>query len=171
MPERISAIASIDEKRGLGRDNQMAWHIKADLVHFKELTQERVVIIGSNTFDSMEYYYNKSGRPMPAKKYLVLTSDLERATKRENVSFVHSLDEALKLAGQIEDQEIFIAGGAFVYKETIGIVDRIYLTVVDGDFKCDAFFPDYSNFTEVASIENEENGIKFYFKILERKQN
>lgn len=170
MREIISAVASIDDKNGLGRDNQMAWHIREDLLHFKELTKDKVVVIGSNTFDSMEFYYNRSGRKMPAKKYIVLTGDKERKTNRDNVDFAYSLEEAFASAHTFGEPEIFIAGGAYVFRETLGMVDRIYLTQVTGDYGCDTFFPDHSDFDEISSKEGEENGIKFSFKVLERKK-
>jgi dihydrofolate reductase len=164
----ISIVVSVDEKNGIGRENKMAWHIKADLVHFKKLTEGKIVIIGENTFKSMDYYYTKSGREMPAKLYIVLTPDEKLSSARKNITFVHSLEEALSKAKETGEGEIFIAGGAYVFKETVSLADRIYLTKVHASYDCDTFFPDYSEFKEISSEDAEENGTKFSFKVLEK---
>lgn len=171
---KVSIIASIDEERGLGKDNKMAWHIKEDLIHLKNLTKDHVVILGRKTYQSMEWYYDKSGRPMPGKLYVVVTRDLNYKPTRENATVVHSLEEALRKAqGKLnkEEDEVFINGGGQVFKEALekGLVDRLYLTVVEGDYNADAFFPDYSMFKKIISeVEGDPGEYKYKFLTLEK---
>ena len=91
--------------------------------------------------------------------------------KKEGIVISNSLEDAINKAKKSENREIFIIGGAHVFREVLekGIVNRIYLTKVEGDFSCDTFFPDYSQFKKVVSEETgESNGIKFRFINLER---
>src|SRR3989344_1122073 len=149
MKPRISLIVAVDSINGIGKKG-------------------RIVILGRKTYESMVWYYDRSGRPMPAKLYIVITHDEEHKTARENVKTAHSLDEALENG---QDEEVFILGGAQIFQQAIdmGIVDRLYLTQVEGDFNCDTFFPDYSEFKKVLSEKNgEENVIKYKFLVLEK---
>ena len=149
MKPRISLIVAVDSINGIGKKGKIPWHIKEDLVRLKNLTKGRIVILGRKTYESMVWYYDRSGRPMPAKLYIVITHDEEHKTARENVKTAHSLDEALENG---QDEEVFILGGAQIFQQAIdmGIVDRLYLTQVEGDFNCDTFFPDYSDFNKMA---------------------
>lgn len=165
----ISIVAAMDEKRGIGKDNKIPWHIKEDLIHLRDLTKNHVVIMGRKTYDSMAWYYDKSGREMPGKLYIIVTHDPSFKSNRSNVFSATSLEEALSKVKN--EEEIFINGGGQIFKEAIekGLVDRLYLTIVDGDYKCDAFFPDHSNFTKVVSEEDQDNGeYKFKYLIVER---
>ncbi len=165
---RISAIAAVDGKNGMGKDNKIPWHIKEDLVRLREFTKGNVAILGRKTYESMVWYYDRSGKPMPAKLYIVITSDANYKPTRENVTIANSLQDAIK-RGKGES-EIFVLGGGQVFKEAIegGFVDRIYLTVVEGDFDCDTFFPDYSSFKVVSEGKGESEGQKYTYKILEK---
>lgn len=147
----ISLIAAIDDKRGIGKQNRLPWHIHEDLVRFKELTKGHSVIMGRNTFESI-------GKPLPDRKNIVVTSDPNFIA--EGVEVVNSIDDALDKA----KGDVFIIGGAQIYAQTITLADKIYLTQVEGDFGCDTFFPDYSEFrNEIFIGAGQENGIKYKF--------
>lgn len=164
----ISIIAAIDEKRGLGKNNKMMWHIKDDLVHLKNLTKDKIVVLGRKTYESMIYYYDKSGRPLPGKIYIVITRDQNYIPTRENVVVANSLEEAIS---KYPEDEIFITGGGEIFRQAMkkNLVDRLYLTLVEGNYDADTFFPDYSKFNKVIKRESkEENGIKFEYLDLER---
>lgn len=158
----------MDNKRGIGKENKIPWHIKEDLVHLKTLTKDQVVILGRKTYESMAWYYDRSGRPMPGRKYLVVTHDKSYKPTRENIIVVSSLEEALNLSEN--EKEVFINGGGQVFKEVIekGLADRLYLTVVEGDFGADAFFPAISNFKTISEEEADNGEYKFKFLILEK---
>jgi dihydrofolate reductase len=169
---KISIIAAMDSKKGIGKEHKIPWHIVGDLVHLKALTKDQTIILGRKTYDSMAWYYDRSGRPMPGKLYIVVTRDGEYKPTRENATVVHSLNEALSEAEEVfGSDEVFISGGGQIFTEAMekNLADKLYLTVVDGDFNCDTFFPDYPSFTKVISAEDrEENGLKYKFLTLEK---
>ncbi|MEK7573190.1 MAG: dihydrofolate reductase [Patescibacteria group bacterium] len=161
---RVSIIVAIDEKRGIGKNNSIPWHLSADLKRFKALTTGHTIIMGRKTWDSLPR------KPLPDRINMIITrnSDLEVP---DGVNVNNSLEEALIEARENEQEEIFIIGGAQIFREAIdkGVVDRLYLTQVEGDFECDTFFPDYSDFKKVLSEElGEENGLKYKYINLER---
>jgi len=165
---KVSIIAAMDEKRGIGKDNKIPWHIREDLIKLKRLTKDHVVILGRKTYDSMVFYYNRSGKPMPGKLYIVVTHDTGYKPARDNAITVRSVEEGIEKAKQ-DQNEIFIIGGQSIFEQTIGIADKLYLTIVEGDYSCDTFFPDYSAFKKVVFEEAKEGeGHKYKFLELER---
>jgi dihydrofolate reductase len=167
---KISIIVSMDKKRGIGKDNRIPWHITEDLVRLKNLTIGHATILGRNSFESMLAYYEKSGRlTMSQRTHIVITKDLNYAVEGKYGLVAHSIEEAIQIAKEKEKEEIFIIGGQQIFDQTIGLADRLYLTIVDGDFNCDTFFPGYSMFTKVISEEeHQSNGYKYKFLTLER---
>lgn len=165
---KISIIVAMDDKRGIGKNNRLPWHIPEDLKRFKRLTRGHTIIMGRKTFESILSYI---GKPLPDRINMVVTRNPD--FKAEGVSINTSLEEALSEAKENEQSEIFIIGGAQIFQQAIdmGIVDRIYLTKVEGDYGADTFFPDYSQFKKVLKEEaGESNGIKFRFVDLEREE-
>lgn len=141
---RISIIAAVGQNRELGKKNELIWRISADLKRVKELTMGHPIIMGWNTYLSI-------GRPLPGRTNIILSWEPKEV---QGCVVVTSLGEALKKAKEVEKEEIFIFGGASVYKEAIGITDRLYLTRIEAtDADADAFFPDYSAFSNVLSEE------------------
>lgn len=153
-------IVAVDERRAIGKDNQLLWHISEDLRRFRELTTEHTVIMGENTFRSI-------GRPLPNRKNIVVT--LDESFTAIGCFMAHSINEAILIARENEKEEIFIIGGASIYTQFLPMVNRLYLTFVEGEHEADTFFPDYSDFTKIVSEEKVDNGeYKFTFFILER---
>lgn len=141
---RISIIAAVGQNRELGKKNGLIWRISADLKRVKELTMGHPIIMGWNTYQSI-------GRPLPGRTNIVISWS---PVVIDGCIVVASLNEALLKANEIEQEEIFIFGGASVYKGAIGITDRLYLTRIEAtDADADAFFPDYSEFTKVLNEE------------------
>lgn len=168
MRPKVSLVVAIDSKNGMGKKGAIPWHLKPDLVRLKNLTKDNIVVLGRKSYESMVGYYDKSGRPMPGKLYIVVTRDKDYEPTRENAKAVNSIEEALEMTSE---EEIFVIGGAQIFSQALekGIVDRIYLTKVEGDFNCDTFFPDYSEFTKVLHREKgEENGLKYEYIDLEK---
>ncbi len=159
-PPRLSMIVAVDEARAIGKDNRLLWHIPEDLKRFKELTSGHVVIMGENTYHSI-------GRPLPNRTNIVVT--LNQELKLPGCQVVHSLDEAVQVAREYEKEEIFVMGGASIYKQFLPTIDRLYLTLVTGKHEADTYFPDYGDFTKVVSEEKQDNGThQFTFFVLER---
>lgn len=166
---RISIICAISENRVIGQDDRIPWHIKADLVRFKNKTLHHTIIIGKKTYESMKKYYKKSGRMMPERNTIIITHDTNYQPGQANCHVVNSFDQALEKAKEIEKEEVFVSGGEQIFRQAINIAERLYLTIVKGNFSGNKFFPDYSGFTKVIKKEEcEENGQKFYFIEIER---
>lgn len=158
---RLSMIVAVDEARAIGKDNRLLWNIPEDLKHFKELTSGHAVIMGENTYHSI-------GRPLPNRTNIVVT--LNQELELPGCQVVHSLDEAVQVAREHEKEEVFVMGGASIYKQFLPMIDRLYLTLVNGEHEADTYFPDYSDFTKVISEEKHENGeYQFTFFVLERE--
>jgi dihydrofolate reductase len=166
----ISIIVAMDEKNGIGKNNKIPWHIKKDLVRLASMTRDKIAVIGERSYNSMAGYYDISGRDMPVKKYIVITQDKNFKSKRNNTESVFSIGEALDKIKKSGEEEVFIIGGASIFKQMIQYANRLYLTIVKDQFDCDTFFPDYPEFIKVISQEEDfENGIDFTFKVLERE--
>lgn len=165
----ISIVAAMTKDRVIGKDNRIPWHITPDLVRFKEKCLNHTVIMGRKTFESLIGYYDKSGRQLPGKTYIVVTSDTAYQTNRKNCLVAHSFDEAIEKARELEPEEIILGGGGSIFKEGLAVADRLYLTLVDLQVEGDAFFPDYSMFgKEIERQDGEHKGIKYTFLTLEK---
>lgn len=162
---KVSAIVAIDEKRGIGKGNKLLFHIKEDFERMHQIIAGHPLIMGRKTHDSI-------GRILPSGANIVITRDPDYAKKHtEGCTVVHSLEEALEKVKKFETHgEIFIFGGGEIYKQAMPIIQKLYLTIVKGDFKADTFFPDYSDFKKVVyeSEEKEFEGLKYKFVDLEK---
>ncbi|MFZ3032111.1 MAG: dihydrofolate reductase [Candidatus Moraniibacteriota bacterium] len=157
---RLSMIVAVDETRAIGKDNRLLWNIPEDLKRFKELTTGHAVIMGENTYHSI-------GRPLPNRTNIIVTLNIE--LELPGCLVVHSIDEALERAKEKELEEVFVIGGASIYKQFLPLIERLYLTLVQGTHEADTFFPDYSDFKKVISEEKGNNGeYQYTYFILER---
>ena len=154
---KISIICAIGENRAIGKDNQLLWHIKEDFKHFKETTLGHVIVMGQKTYESI-------GKPLPNRTTIVITNSPD--FKEDGVIIARTFDEVFEKAREIEKEEVFICGGGSVYSQTIGMADKLYLTVVKENFEADTFFPDYSDFKNVIN-KRESNDENFKFTFLE----
>jgi dihydrofolate reductase len=164
---RISIIAAIDEKRGLGKNNDLLFKIPEDMKRLRQITTGHPLVMGRKTFESL-------GRLLPDRTHIVITHDpkrLKHLTYQPD-RVVTSLQEGIEAAKDAEGAgEIFIFGGGQVFDEAIrqNLVDRLYLTIVEGDYGADVFFPEYTEFTKVIAEEDKESeGYKYKFITLER---
>lgn len=163
----ISIIAAIDEKRGIGKNGKIPWHISEDFKRLKKITMGHPLVMGRKTFESL-------GMKLPGRVHIVITrnsSSLNNLDYQPDI-IVSSLEEGLEKAKQSEgSSEIFIFGGGQIFKEAIekDLVDVLHLTVVEGDYSADTFFPDYSKFGKVISEEKGTSGeYRFTFLDLTR---
>lgn len=143
MP-RISLVVQISENRVIGKDNDLIWHIPEDLKRFRELTTGHPIIMGRKTYDSI-------GKPLPNRTNIVITQ--QEGFEIPGCTVVYSLGEALVKAREIDQSEIFIIGGGQIYEQSIGIADRLYITVVHTQAVGDTYFPEYSQFTKEVGRE------------------
>lgn len=161
MP-KISLIAAIASgNRALGKDNKLIYQVPEDLKRFQDLTSGHAIIMGRKTFESI-------GHPLPNRTNIVITRDPNYSSS--GIIVTHSLDGALRIAKKKEQDKIFIIGGGQIYQEAMGLADKLYLTVVEGNPEADTFFPDYSQFKRVIwqSEQQESDGFKYRFLELEK---
>lgn len=150
----VSIIAAIGRNRALGKDNRLLWHIPEDLKRFKRLTMGRACVMGRKTFESI---VNSLGKPLPGRISVVVTRDEE--WQHEGAVVAHSLEEALRKAGEVSPQEVFVIGGAQVYAQALPFCDRLYLTLIDDEKEADTFFPPYeADYTRTLAEEPGEYG-------------
>ena len=128
----ISIIVAVSEDLGIGRDNELLWHIPEDLKRFKKLTLGNAVIMGKKTWESLPK------RPLPGRKNIVLTDNPEEVI--EGSITAYSIEDALSKCETGE--EIFIIGGGSIYKQFMPIADRLYITHVHKKAAADIYFPE-----------------------------
>jgi dihydrofolate reductase len=160
----ISIIVAIAQNNGIGRNNQLLWHIPADLKRFKQITLGHTVIMGKNTFLSLP------GGPLKNRRNVVISND--PADRFAGCEMVFSIQEALERCDA--DQENFVIGGASVYRQFLPMAHRLYITRVNRSFEADTFFPEINpGEWEVISQEHPEpdgkNDFSYTFIILKRK--
>ncbi len=130
----ITIIAAVAENRALGKDNQLIWHLPADLKRFKQVTLGHHIIMGRKTFESL-------GKPLPNRTTIIITRN--KNYKQEGCIVVNSLPEAIEASKT--DENPYILGGAEIYKQALEIADKLDLTFVHHTFEADAFFPEINN--------------------------
>jgi len=160
---RVSIIVAIDDKRGIGKNNDLLFKISEDFKRMKTLTNGHPLIMGRRTFESI-------GRVLPNRTNIIVTRDSR--FQFEGTVVVNSLEEGLEKAQKASgSEEVFIFGGGQIFKEALekGLIDRLYLTIVKGNYEADTFFPDYSAFTKVIEKEeHKEDGYQYSFVTLEK---
>lgn len=169
---KFSLIAAVDSKMGIGLHGKIPWNIPSDLAHFNKITRgngKNAVIMGRITWESLPAQH----KPLKNRLNIVITRNAEYSLPK-GALLAESLEKALALAKENRAQETFVIGGAQIYYDAIQnpACEKIYLTEIQGNFHCDAFFPktDPSKFAKTSESETrEENGIKFRFAEYERK--
>jgi len=160
----ISIIVAVSEDLGIGKDNELLWHISEDLKRFKRLTFGNTIIMGKKTWESLPR------RPLPGRKNIVLTDKPNELI--ENAVTAYSIQDAL---GKCEkNEEIFIIGGGSIYKQFMPLADRLYITHVHKKAQADIYFPEIDlNIWEITDKEEfkteGENSIPYTYTIYERK--
>ncbi len=155
----ISIIACVAKDRGIGKDGKLLFHLPEELKYFNKVTKRHPVIMGYNTYKSI-------GKPLKERHNIVISRDDE---KIPGYIVADSLEDAIEKASKLQKDEIFIIGGAKIYKEAIGLADKLYITEVDAKEEADTFFPEYADFTKKSKIgDGEEKGFKYTFYVYER---
>lgn len=160
----LSLIVAMAKNHVIGKDNDLPWHIPADLKRFKDITIGKPCIMGRNTFESI---FARIQKPLPNRPNIVISKSGFSAA---GIEVFESLDSAIATSQEkYQDSEIMIIGGASVYAQAINIVDRIYLTIVEIEPEGDAFFPEI-NYSEWAltSSENLNDPVKYKNLVLDR---
>lgn len=170
-------IACINQKRVLGNDGKLLYHIGNDLANFKRQTLNNVVIMGRKTYESLP-----NGEPLKGRVNIIITNDKEYGVDAnfENVYIVHSVEDAIELCDAFfSDKEVFVIGGESIYRQFMekDLVTEMRLTIVNDDAEGDAVFPEYNEedwyvyYKSMAQVSSWEGVDKsFYFEILLKKK-
>ncbi|AVH27154.1 type 3 dihydrofolate reductase [Vibrio diabolicus] len=157
----ISMIAAMADNRIIGKDNQMPWHLPADFAWFKRCTMGKPVVMGRKTYESI-------GRPLPGRLNIVISRD--ETLKIEGVTTVTSIEQALDVAGDVE--EVMIIGGGAIYAACLPMANKLYVTHIEAAIDGDTQFPDWGNqFKETYSEAyqaDEKNAYNMRFTVLEK---
>ncbi|OIU71316.1 dihydrofolate reductase [Rossellomorea aquimaris] len=160
----ISFIVAMDSKSAIGKNNELPWHLPADLAFFKKTTMGKPIIMGRKTFESI-------GRPLPGRENIVITRDKDFVAEGCNV--IHDLKKITQL-GAGQEEEIFVIGGAEIFNEMLPYADRLYVTKIEEEFDGDTFFPPFDK--EEWELKSKEKGPKddknpydYYFMTYDRK--
>lgn len=180
----VAQIVAISSNRCIGKDNELPWHISADLQHFKSMTTKQndgaiqgIVIMGRKTFESM------GSKPLPKRVSFIITTQLDYAEQKglegsEKAYVMHSLDDALTQASSLAHttnlDTIWVIGGERVFSEALRYTDRIELTHVDTEITDgDAFYPELPSKFEVAreseQMHDEKSALDFKFVTYRKK--
>jgi dihydrofolate reductase len=163
---KTSLIVAMAQNRAIGKDNQLLWHLSADLKYFRQLTTNHHIVMGRKTYESI-------GKPLPNRVTVIVTRDQKYDV--EGCSVEHSLEEALALCKSNNETETFIIGGGEIYTQALDLTDRIYLTEVKATIEGDVYFPeiDDTKFKETfreSHEADEKNEYAFDFVTLDRIQ-
>jgi dihydrofolate reductase len=161
----ISFIVAVSENNVIGKNNQLPWHLPRDMKYFKNKTWAMPVVMGRKTYEAL-------GKPLEGRTNIVITRQTN--WKPAGVQIVHSIDQAIVSATQDDAKEIFIIGGAEIFQSAMPLADRIYLTLIHGDFEGDAFFPpinpdQWKLTSNIDCDADEKNAYAHSFQIWERK--
>ncbi|TPH12195.1 type 3 dihydrofolate reductase [Litorilituus lipolyticus] len=130
----LSMIVATAADNVIGKDNDMPWHLPADLAYFKKVTLGKPVIMGRKTFESI-------GRPLPGRRNIVISRD--ESYKRDGIDTVTSVEQALALVQDVE--EIMVIGGGAIYKHCLPAATRLYITHIKASIDGDTRFPEYDD--------------------------
>lgn len=146
LTPRISIIAAMAENRVIGVNNALPWRLPEDLKYFRRLTTGHHVIMGRRNYESI-------GKPLPGRTNIVVTHNPDYAAPGCHV--VYSIIDALQLAK--DDTEVFIIGGAQLYRQTLNRAGRMYLTLIHADITGDVLFPEFNwnEWEDVARCRHE----------------
>ena len=159
----ISLIWAMDQQRLIGADNQMPWHLPADMAWFRQHTLGKSVLMGRKTFDSI-------GKPLPKRRNIILSR--QQNLNIEGCEVIHNLDDA---AQQFEDDELMVMGGAEIYALALPLAQRLYCTKIEHSFAGDAWFPevDMSGWQQTHLEQHQaddKNKYNYRFEIYERNE-
>ncbi|WP_318508653.1 dihydrofolate reductase [Bacillus sp. T3] len=161
----ISLIWAMDVNRVIGKDNQLPWHLPEDLKFFKRTTMGHPIAMGRKTHESI-------GRPLPGRENIIVTRNKDYSS--EGCTVLHSVEELIEFSRGLKEQEIFVIGGAEIFKEVFPVADRLYITKIDYSFDGDTYFPEiamdeWNEIFHEPGLKDEKNPYDYEFFTYERK--
>lgn len=163
----ISAIVATAKNNVIGKNNDIPWYLPADLKYFKRTTINHHIIMGRKSYQSI-------GKPLPKRTNIIVTRDPFFIASGCVVT--HSLEEAINMAKENGEEEVFIIGGGEIYRQSLEYIDKLYLTEVDLEVEGTVYFPEINEeeWKEISREEHEpdeKNEHPYTFRVLERKGN
>ncbi len=160
----ISVIVAVSEDWGIGRDNELLWHIPEDLRRFKKLTMGKTIIMGKKTWESLPL------KPLPGRRNIVLTDVPDECIDCSVTAY--SIDDALSKCS--DDDEVFVIGGGSIYRQFMPLADRLYITHVHAKAPADVYFPVIDRrrwriIEEYKSVSEDSGMIPYTYRVYERK--
>ena len=161
----LSISVAVAKNNVIGINNTLPWHISEDLKRFKKITSNKKMIMGRKAFESLPGI-------LPNREHIIITRNENYTVDSDQVTIVHDLNSLIEKYSKCED-EVFVIGGAEIYKQFLPYTQKIYLTTIEETFQGDTFFPDinYNEFKTDYSSEqftDEKNGLHYTFINLER---
>lgn len=163
----VSLIAALSKNRVIGKDNDLPWSLPDDMKYFMQTTKGHHVIMGRKNYDSIPEKF----RPLPNRTNMVIS-------RNQNLSLpgclvFHSIEEAIQHAKNAGEHELFIIGGAEIYRQSLALAHKLYLTEIQADIEGDTYFPDFDKNTWKESSRkhhpsDERHVYSFDFVIYER---
>lgn len=133
---KICSIAAVSNNGVIGSDGSLPWHYPKDLEHFRDTTENNVIIMGRKTYDSFP-------EPLDNRYHIVLTRDTSLDSPFDDVEYVNSVDEAIALAESMEDEISYVIGGQSIYKLFFTHIDEMILTEIDKEYDGDTYYPEF----------------------------
>lgn len=152
----ICIIAALTKDRVIGKGGKLPWHISEDLKNFKRLTSGNTVVMGRRTFESI-------GRPLPNRNNVVLSSSMPPT---EGVDVCRTFEAAMQVA-KSHGKDVFVIGGARVYRDALPFAEKMYLSWVKGDYEGDTYFPEFDE--SEWEVERREDRGEFELVVYGRK--
>ncbi len=164
----ISLIAAVAENGVIGKDNDLVWRLPDDTKFFMKTTEHHCVLTGRRNYESIPPKY----RPLKNRTNIVVTRQQEYGID-EGIRVASSVEEGIALAKSMSEQELFVIGGGQIYKQTINLAHRLYITEVMARVEGDTYFPeiDRSQWEELSRIrhpKDEKHKYEFYYTVLEK---
>lgn len=165
MTKTISHMLAMDRNRVIGKDNQLPWRLPADLAYFRKHTIGKPVLMGRKTYDSM-------GKALPKRENLVVTRDAH--FQPGDCRVFNSIEEAIQYFQKSDEEELMIIGGAEIFRQTLSIANKLYITEIDDEFEGDTFYPEIPPEEWIVTKReqgtvDENNVYRHEFLVYERK--
>jgi dihydrofolate reductase len=135
----ISMIAAVATNSVIGKDNDLVWRLPDDMKYFMETTQNHFVIMGRKNYESIPHKY----RPLPNRVNIIVTK--QKGYKAPDCIITNTIEEALDYARDQAQEEVFVIGGGQIYKQSLPLAHKLYITEVKEYFKGDTYFPDFDH--------------------------
>jgi dihydrofolate reductase len=163
---KISLIAAMSKNRVIGKNNDLPWRLPDDMKYFQKTTKGHVVIMGRKNFDSLPANF----KPLPNRTNVILTRNKDLVV--EGCEIFTELTEAINFAKDCKEEELFIIGGGEVYKQSLHLADRIYLTRINHEIEGDTYFPkltpEWKVIEEIHHPNDNRHQYNFDFLIFEK---